>query len=395
MIDLHAINPKLGCYTVNGKKYFSKIQALTESTRTGHFPEWDFNKAAFEKVNWAVEPETNLRELYRLRAQQLRDQYDWIRLEASGGGDSTTALLSFINNGIHLDEIVFRYPKTGDKNATDDPYNYKPENTLSEFRYAALPLLQWVATHAPQTKITIHDYAEDMISSKHDESWVLRTQDYFQPGHAFKHATTGTDEHKNQADSGMNICVLYGVDKPKVCIKDKKWYAYFLDITANHAVSDQTEYTNIHNEYFYWSPDLPELIVKQSHIVRKWFDLPQNKVLQYVCRWPNYSFIHKNAYESIIKPLIYPDYDPTTFQTGKPTNSFYNEMDQWFYQNFQDTHQYRAWKAGLSHLVNTIDKKFFNYEMGQAVGFIGFISPFYYLGEAEFEDSGVNKFTRF
>lgn len=388
-------NPKLGFYTVGDKRFYSKPHALIEATKTNQFPEWNFNKAAFEKVQWANEPSVDLRMLYRLRAQQLREQYDWIRLEVSGGGDSTTALLSFVNNGIHIDEVVFRYPKTGEKNVEDDPYNYKPENTLSEAKYAAFPLLNWLTTAAPRTKITVHDYSEDMIGSKHDESWVLRTKDYFQPGHAFKHSVTGHEDHRKQAETGKSICILYGVDKPKICVKDKKWYAYFLDITANHAVTDGGEFDNITTEYFYWSPDLPELIVKQCHIVKNWFQLEQNKMFQYLCRWPNHSFIHKNALESIMKPLIYPDYDPTTFQTGKPTNSFYNEMDFWFYKNFQDTHQYRVWIAGLKYLTDTIDKKYFNYELGKPVGFVGFISPFYYLGEANFVDSGVNKFDRF
>jgi hypothetical protein len=117
--------------------------------------------------------------------------------------------------------------------------------------------------------------------------------------------------------------------------------------------------------------------------------------MQYVCRWPNYSYTHRTTYEHLIKPLIYPDYNQETFQTSKPTNSFYNEMDYWFYTNFRDTVQYQRWQAGLEHLVNTIDNKFFNKEMGRPVGFVGFLSPFYYLGEADFESSGINNHLRF
>jgi len=149
------------------------------------------------------------------------------------------------------------------------------------------------------------------------------------------------------------------------------------------------------NEYFFWTPDLPELFIKQCHMVRDWFMLPQNKHMQFVCRWPNYSYTHRTTYEHLIKPLIYPDYNQETFQTSKPTNSFYNEMDYWFYTNFCETVQYQRWQAGLTHLVNTIDNKYFNKEMGKAVGFVGFLSPFYYLGEADFESSGINNFFKF
>jgi hypothetical protein len=388
-------NPKLGYYTVGNEKFFSKPLALTKATETNQFPEWNFNNEVFGAQNWSIEPLMNIRELYRIRAQQLREKYDYIRLEFSGGGDSTTVLYSFVNNGIHIDEVVFRYPKEGEKDVADDPFNYKCENTLSEAKYAAYPVLNWLKTAAPHTKITIHDYSKDMIQCAYDESWVYKTKDYFQPGHAFKHSKLGYAPHKAQADSGMTICVLYGVDKPKICIKDSKWYLYFIDIIANHSMTDFGEYTNVSTEYFFWSLDLPELLVKQCHLIRKWFDLPQNQMLQYVCRWPNYSYTHRNAYESILRPLLYPDYDPTTFQTVKATNSFYNEMDFWFYKNFSETDAYKTWQAGLSHIVSSIDPKFFNYELGKPVGFVGFISPFYYLGDAAFVDPGKNIHNRF
>jgi hypothetical protein len=70
-------------------------------------------------------------------------------------------------------------------------------------------------------------------------------------------------------------------------------------------------------------------------------------------------------------------------------------MDQWFYTNFQETQAYQVWKAGLEYLVKNIDAKYFNKEMGRPVGFVGFISPFYYLGEASFADANVNTHFRF
>jgi hypothetical protein len=387
-------NDKLGFYQLGEKKFHNKVLALIEGTKTNQFPEWNFNRDAFDSVNWAQEPETDLQELYRIRAQQLRQKYDYIRLEFSGGGDSATVAYSFINNGIHLDEVVFRYPKTGEKNVADDPFNTKPENILSEARYAAMPILNWIATHSPRTCITVHDYSEDMLNSNHDESWIFKTRDYFQPGHPFKHTVDAVDDHKRTLDQGQQVCMLWGVDKPKICIKDSKWYLYFMDIQANIADPEIAGYTNIRNEYFYWTPDLPELLTKQSHIIKNWFNLPHNQYLQHLARWPNYSFSQRTTFEHIVKPLIYPDYDPTTFQTSKPTNSFYNEMDQWFYQNFQDTRAFQVWQAGLKYLVEHIDPKYFNNEMGRPVGFVGFISPFYYLGDASFKDSGINAHLR-
>ena len=380
---------------VGDKKFFAKPQALVEATKSGHFPEWHFNRPVFEKIVWDQEPETDLRLLYRLRAQQLREKYDWIRVEASGGGDSTTAIFSFLLNGIHLDEVVFRYPKTGEKNMSNDPFNTKCENTLSEWEFAARPLLNWISQNHPAVKCTVHDYSENMLAGSTDETWVFNTKDYFQPGHAFKHDNIGMIDHRKDADAGKRICVLYGIDKPKMCIRDGKWYVYFMDLQANHSNSVVYEYNNITNEYFYWTPDLPEIVHKQAHLIKNWFMLPQNKFLQYLVRWPNHSIAHRTAYEQMVKPLIYPDYDPATFQVAKPTNSFYNEMDHWFYVNFKETRAFQVWQAGLELLVKNIDAKYFNSELGRPVGFVGFLSPFYCLGPADYQDTGVNNFSKF
>lgn len=388
-------NDKLGFYMVGQKKFHTKVDALMHATVTKEFPEWNFNRSVFDSMNWELEPETPIRDLYRIRAQQLRDKYDWIRLEFSGGGDSTTALYSFLHNNIHIDEVVFRYPKTGEKNAHNDPFNYKAENTLSEWDFAARPVLNWVAANFPRVKLTMHDYSENMLKEGLDETWVFKTKDYFQPGHSFKHDPLGFIDHKRDADRGKSICVLYGVDKPKICIKDQKWYLYFMDMMANHSNSVVDDYSNITNEYFFWTPDLPELILKQSHVIRNWFMMPQNKFLQYLVRWPNYSISHRTTYENVIKPLIYPDYDPSTFQTNKPTNSFYNEMDHWFYTNFTETDIYKTWQAGLQLLVDKVDPKFFNNELGRPVGFVGFLSPFYCLGPADYVSTGINDHFKF
>jgi hypothetical protein len=388
-------NDKLGYYTVGDKKFYGKVEALMDSTLTGHFPNWNFNRDIFDNLTWEIEPAADLRLLYRMRAQQLRDKYDWIRIEASGGGDSTTALYSFLNNGIHIDEVVFRYPKTGEKNMHNDPFNTKCENTLSEWEFAAKPLLSWIATNHPRVKITVHDYTENMFDDGLDESWVFKTKDYFQPGHSFKHDNVGLHDHRNDAEKGKRICVLYGIDKPKMCIKDGKWYVYFMDLQANHSNSVVYDYDNITNEYFYWTPDLPEIVHKQAHIIKNWFMLPQNKMLQYLVRWPNHSISNRTAYEAMVKPLIYPDYNPATFQVTKPTNSFYNEMDHWFYVNFKETQIYKVWQAGLGFLVDKIDPKFFNNELGRPVGFVGFLSPFYCLGPADYVSTGINEYSKF
>ena len=378
-------NPKLGYYKVGGKIFYSKPEAYIHGTATGEIPVWHFNNLEFARIDWKIEPETNIRELYRMRAQQLRDRYDWIRVEASGGGDSTTAIFAFLLNGIHLDEVVFRYPEQVDKDVTNDPFNTKPENTLSERQFAAEPLLRWIKTHFPKVKVTFQDYSENLLNEDYmkDESWVFTTRDWFQPGHGIKHNNFGTDDHRALADSGKRICALYGIDKPKLTLLDNEWYFFFADTQANHPNPVIGDHDNITTELFYWTPDMPELLVKQAHMVKTWFDMPQNNHLKHLVQNSTNNPNHRTAYENIVKSIIYPDYDLETWQTAKPTSSFYNEMDHWFHTNLKGTKLYSAWESGLELLVDKIDPKYFYYQLGKPAGLGVNYSLFYGLGPSK------------
>ena len=71
---------KLGVYRVGDLKFYSKLEAIEMHTKTGIHPHWDFNEAVFSSYDWTVEPKEDLLELYKQRAEQLRNQYDYIIL---------------------------------------------------------------------------------------------------------------------------------------------------------------------------------------------------------------------------------------------------------------------------------------------------------------------------
>ena len=374
-------NKKMGYYLVNNEIYYNKYQALMAATKTGHHCRWFFNEHTFVPYKWEVEPEESLRELYQQRAQQLRDQYDYIRVEASGGADSTTVIFSFLLNGIHLDEVVFRYPKGGEKDLVGDATDLRCENTLSEWEFAAKPLLNWIKTNYPAVKITVHDYTDNFADLK-DETWIYRSRHYLQPAHAVKHQVAGSVEHKRLVEQNLKICILWGIDKPKVCIKDGRWYLYFLDGQGSHNNQVVDEYTNVSNEFFYWSPDACQLLAKQVHMVKRWFEDPAHYSMQGVLQWPNSQFGNRTIYEQVVKSIVYPDYDLTTFQTFKPTNNIYNEMDYWFHHNYKGTKQYSIWEAGIDYVLNNINKDYIKYMHGQARDIVMYESPLYYFGDS-------------
>ena len=99
-----------GYFKVGDKKFYSKLHALQEGTRLNIHPTWHFNEEAFDKIDWSVPITKSLESLYRDRAIQLREKYDYVIVLFSGGADSTTVLQSFIKNNIHVDEVYVYWP---------------------------------------------------------------------------------------------------------------------------------------------------------------------------------------------------------------------------------------------------------------------------------------------
>ena len=369
-------NDKLGYYQIGPFKTHNKIEALITATTQNKYPEWNFNKEQFSNVAWDNEPMMSLHSLYRMRAQQLRDKYDYIILNLSGGADSTTTLYSFVNNGIFVNEVIVRHPGKGVANLPTTDGVYQADNAHNEWTYAAVPILNWLKTASPNTKITVHDYSEELINPVHDIDWVYSGRDYLHPGIVSRY-NYNLSSLADVYEKNAKVCMLFGIDKPRICIQNGAYYLYFLDIQANTAVARIKDFDNITTEYFFWSPDLPELIVKQCHMIATWFELPMNRALKTLLRWPNHDISQRTTYEMIVKTIIYPDYDFTTFQTAKPSSAFETEIDSWFYQNFKNTKAFSIWREGLDFVKTNIADKWFNHKYSEKDGFIGFISPFY------------------
>ena len=325
-------NDRLGFYQVGQYKTHNKLDALITASRVNIRPIWNFNKDIFDNVAWGVEPSESLIFLYGRRAQQIRDTYDYIILNLSGGADSTTTLYSFVNNGIFIDEVIVRHPFKGTNNLPVTNTVYQAENAYNEWTYAAQPILNWLRHASPNTKITIHDYSEELITPTYNIDWVYAGRDYLHPGIVSRYNYNVADLN-TVYERHNSVCQLFGIDKPRICIRDDAYYLYFLDIQANTAVSKVKEFDNITTEYFFWSPELPELIVKQGHAVANWFELPANQAFKVLLRWPNHDISQRTTYEMIIKSIVYPEYDLSTFQAAKPTSAFVTEIDSWLHNS--------------------------------------------------------------
>jgi hypothetical protein len=170
--DLFAKN---GYYTVGNCIAVTQGVAVQESSRTGLPIAWHFNDQEYRAMNWRTSWNLPISEVYRLRAQQLRDKYKYLVLWFSGGADSTVILQSFINNNIHLDEVVVAWPSTTSQGQyTPNTVDKSASNFISEWDFAIKPRLEWLAKVSPGTKITVVDFLVDLPEIEDfEDTWTI------------------------------------------------------------------------------------------------------------------------------------------------------------------------------------------------------------------------------
>lgn len=359
---------KLGFYRVGFKKFANKALALIENQKTGYEIEWIFNHDIYSKIDWSRPIETPLMDLYTQRARQLREKYDYLVLYYSGGADSTMVLHSFIDNNLFIDEIVMHLPDPVKPTLNGD--DLSNQNYYSEVEYAATVHLNKVKNKLnPNTKIKYQDFAKTGIELLERDNWfessplclsvsisgILRqiTQEY-------------SAYNLKLQDSGRSIAYVLGVDKPLIHFDGKEYYCYFMDTSTYHYVTpanfnnSSILLDNVTTEFFYWTPDMPEIVVKQAQLIKQhcelnpWAKLMVSESLQR----------HISEYRPVLHPVIYPDYVCEQFQTEKPSTHIKRPMDNWFWStaskkvqnNYLETIKYLGQNINSKYMINgTID----------------------------------------
>ena len=144
-------------------------------------------------------------------------------------------------------------------------------------------------------------------------------------------------------------------------------------------VSEVADYTNITTELFYWTPDLPEIVVKQAHMVRRWLDInPHYRNLIHAGIKVN-SEIQSTVERVVAGPVIYPGLEHGIFQGNKIGNAILSEHDSWFWKNHMDTNIAKIWRSGIENLKRKVPNYLRHDDYGQLSGVKLFKSPLYQL----------------
>ena len=238
-----------------------------------------FNDDVYSKINWQEEPTQSLRELYRERAQQLRDTYDYLILSYSGGSDSQEILGVFLEEGIFIDEIqIVHHSKAINKLDKSIMMKDTSLQMLLEYELTAIPQLKVFRDRSPLTKINpidVSDYLVTDILSNHYSFFGLKksainatfltqqaphSRNFFQQHH----------NNKTLADK-KNACFIRGIEKPSLRYIDGSLRFMFTDVSM-HTVR-MIQMKNIDEIYtienFFWTRDCPFIPVKQSHVIKQ------------------------------------------------------------------------------------------------------------------------------
>ena len=203
--------------------------------------------AGWDSIDWTQEPSESLENLFKQRAVQLRDSYDYLILYFSGGSDSQTALNIFKRYNIPLDEVVVG--RFVDHELLNLPY-VKPD----------------YGNRITNIKID-RDFLEDF---HYNQKWLTdgfgysgiihtlsRNEVYFWEQHGVLKPVTRKG----------NVAHIYGIDKPLIKVNQKKYYCTLSSNIINFNVHNQSEY----KENFFTSETFPKLQAKQCHIVMNYW----------------------------------------------------------------------------------------------------------------------------
>ena len=351
-----------GKYNCNNLTYFSKLEAILESNKTNKNVSWDFYDSEFSKHDWTKPSLLTINELYKQRAQQLRDNYDYLVLFYSSGVDSGYILKTFIDNNIKLDEIYMFGAFAAEKRQFNKLRHSKnPGYYTREIEYIAKPVVKEILKKQ-NIKINTYDWEQDMLDATQNLDWFWQAGSRFGPDALVRNKFHKIfHEHNNMVHKGKRVGFIYGVDKPRLFRNDSDIYFAFLDIILTTGTNNQNDIlgeTWENDEYFYWNPNFPEIAIKQAHMVIDYLKI--KKQITEITHLNNNGSMHVPDFYQIVNRIVYPDWNHGLWQIKKPTSATYHEMSKWFLES--KTPEFTRWENSLTELETQIGKKWFNNE---------------------------------
>lgn len=316
---------QFGHYTVGSSTapiYHLKL-ALEQRAQTGESVHFNFHNELFAAANPAIEPSQSLLDLYCQRVQQLREKYDYLVLFYSGGADSHNILKCFEHTDTKLDEIV---------SFVDSSYRDKDSKISSEIYRVAVPEVAQYQQKYPECKynlIEIRDVQTKLFNDSAFKFDLYQDTTYHLVPFGIMHyyGLYYEDRFHRMHEQGKRVGVIQGIDKIRLRHINGKWSFNFHDWSSYFGQKHYFRDFPTYDEFFYWSPELPSLVIKQAHVAAKYMDYldsisadhpyRSNEMANVVTRKSG----AKTNWE-YANHIIYPFWNQGTFSTGKTFESY-------------------------------------------------------------------------
>jgi hypothetical protein len=256
----------------------------------------------WDAAQCSVEPQQSWQELLQQNCQRLRDRYDHLALWYSGGYDSHTALMAFLRAKIPLDELYIQ-----DKRHLLDDLEYN----------VGVETANWLKTHHwPNLKINIVkiDITENInFYLREGLHWIYGedTRGHFAKWSPYLRAHATYHLIYNKRTSGFGQIV--GMEKPKVMLRENKWYMYFPDTMAQDVVDPN-------HENFYLPMDIPEIHIKQTWMMIRWLESLNNI---------NEDLVHRIQMKDLNDPIFQSLYRDWNLAIGREIRSAHEDHIHW------------------------------------------------------------------
>lgn len=329
-------------YDDTGRIYLDKQTALKNGKNVRLY----YYDKQFMSVDWKTEPVESFAELYRQRAQQIRDENEYVILAYSGGIDSTNILETFYYNNIHIDEILLVGALNEDsKYGADDNHN-------GELYANCWPTLNRM--NLPNTKITTWDYTKLFDKPKNftlynEKNWTQKLGVWYSVHSWWWHDVA------NYFNTGSKkTALVMGMDKPNYLYdtfidKGKTW---FTDLNTLSYGSSPDEFNLIKpfkKVYFYWHPDAEKIIRKQAHMIHSFYmdKVLKNKIIS------NNKFL--SDFNDIRDKLIYNLKNPLTYKSPKTVSKVLSLKDKYLLRK-QSSDIFGHYIKGVNSLDRSLTK---------------------------------------
>jgi hypothetical protein len=356
------LNSVYGYYQVGNQHYLNKTEAVYNATKNNQPLKWYFHEEVFGKINWSQRPAGTLEDLYRERAQQIRDNYDHVIVMFSGGMDSWTVLHSFLSNNIHIDEVYTSWPRA-ERKFKKLSKDLDQSNIGSEYEFAVMPVLKHIEKNYPNTNIFMNDFSDD-LQSELTEADFLKINNYQNMPSFFKYSKY-TEKELEALKQNKRVAIVTGAEKTHVAVENGNFYAFFTD------QSNGSDSVGRNIEFFYWSPEFPLIPVLQAHCLKDFLkdDLKANPT-----KIPG-----RDNFKYTYQQVCYPEYNIETFQAKKQFGTLYWPSDAWI-KEYNPTY-YKSWQWVTGQYFNDIDSVYLATNKADDVIGIKLLNSPYYLIE--------------